>query len=413
VTVPTSGVNLRVGPGGSGGNYYRTFNQPSAGEAFDAVASAPNTSNLDCSQGWYQIVHTDGSRFDDLADGELPDGWICANFVQQPQTYTLSVLGSGTGTGTVTGSGISCTINNGSTSGTCQASYSSGTNVSLTATPTSGSTFSGWSGSCSGTGACNLTMSSNKSVTAGFAAQGGDVMLNNGVPYNGTLPPGAQQSVWKYFYFDVAAGSNNLVVTLDNLSEDADLYLRFNNKPDLSNYDCRPYINGTSTETCNPSSATAGRWWIGVVNYTAQTTISFRIKAAWTTSGTSTAGSFYTVTPCRLLDTRGGSPLVSGSIYEIAIAGICGIPATAKSISANLTVIDATAGGNLVVWPAQTSKPNTSNISFAAGQTRANNTMLLMAPGYYGSAAAVWLQPSLNGSSSTVHVILDVNGYFQ
>jgi murein DD-endopeptidase MepM/ murein hydrolase activator NlpD len=82
--------------------------------------------------------------------------------------YTLTVSGAGTGTGTVSGSGINCTIASGSASGTCSASFPSGANVSLSAGGTGGSTFSGWSGACSGTSGCNLTMNANKSVTAAF-----------------------------------------------------------------------------------------------------------------------------------------------------------------------------------------------------------------------------------------------------
>ena len=335
---------------------------------------------------------------------------VSATFTQVA-TYALTVSGSGTGQGTVTGSGINCTINNGGTSGTCQASYPSGTNVALTATPAGGSTFSGWSNACSGTGICTVTMNAARSVTASFAlAGGGDVQLSNGVPYSSNLPAGEGESVWKYFYFDVPAGTTALTVTLDNLSDDADLYLRFNAKPDLSSFDCRPYVGGNTAETCKPSNPAAGRWWIGVVNFVAGTPITFRVTAAWSSS----SGDFYTLAPCRVLDTRngGGSPLEGGSTYEIGLAGICGIPSTAAAVSANITAISATEGGDLVVWPAQTNMPNTSNISFATGQNRANNTILFTAPGYYGSPVAIWVQPLLSASGS-VHLIIDVNGYFQ
>jgi hypothetical protein len=79
------------------------------------------------------------------------------------QTFTLAVTKSGTGTGTVTSSpsGISC-------GSTCSENFSSGTVVNLTATPDSGSTFAGWSGACSGTGACSVTMDAAKSVSATF-----------------------------------------------------------------------------------------------------------------------------------------------------------------------------------------------------------------------------------------------------
>ena len=77
--------------------------------------------------------------------------------------YTLSVRKSGTGSGTVVSSpsGINCGT-------TCSASYSQGTTVTLTATPDSNSIFAGWSGACTDTKDCTVTMDSDKSVTANF-----------------------------------------------------------------------------------------------------------------------------------------------------------------------------------------------------------------------------------------------------
>jgi uncharacterized repeat protein (TIGR02543 family) len=77
----------------------------------------------------------------------------------------LTVQKQGTGSGTVTStpSGISCGSD-------CSALFSPGTPVVLTALPASGSTFAGWTGACAGTGVCNVTMNSAKSVTATFAA---------------------------------------------------------------------------------------------------------------------------------------------------------------------------------------------------------------------------------------------------
>ncbi len=80
-----------------------------------------------------------------------------------PTTYALTVTRSGAGTGTVTSSpsGVSC-------GSTCSASFASGTVVTLTAAPASGSTFTGWSGACTGTASCTVTMSAARSVTATF-----------------------------------------------------------------------------------------------------------------------------------------------------------------------------------------------------------------------------------------------------
>jgi uncharacterized repeat protein (TIGR02543 family) len=66
------------------------------------------------------------------------------------------------GLGSVSGSGISCP-------GACSASYDSGTSVTLTETPASGYTFSGWGGACSGVSStCTISMTEAKSVSASF-----------------------------------------------------------------------------------------------------------------------------------------------------------------------------------------------------------------------------------------------------
>lgn len=85
------------------------------------------------------------------------DGQISSSFA-----LTVSVTGSGLVTSIP--SGISC-------SPTCTNLFTSGTVVTLAATPSLGWVFSGWSGSgCSGIGTCNVTMSTNESVTATFTA---------------------------------------------------------------------------------------------------------------------------------------------------------------------------------------------------------------------------------------------------
>lgn len=80
-------------------------------------------------------------------------------------TYTLNVNRSPAAGGNVTSSpgGISCGSD-------CSQPYGDMTTVTLTASPNSGYTFANWSGACSGSGACNITMNSDKSVTANFNA---------------------------------------------------------------------------------------------------------------------------------------------------------------------------------------------------------------------------------------------------
>ena len=98
------------------------------------------------------------------------DGWVVENYLTKPVvtasrpvvTYTLSISKSGTGSGTVTTTGINC-------GNDCSEVVQSGTTVILTATPSSGNTFAGWSGGgCIGTVSCTVAVSTNLIVTALF-----------------------------------------------------------------------------------------------------------------------------------------------------------------------------------------------------------------------------------------------------
>jgi trimeric autotransporter adhesin len=120
--------------------------------------------------------------------------------------------------------------------------------------------------------------------------------------------------------------------------------------------------------------------------------------------------SFYTLTPCRLLDTRnpagplGGPALQPGGQRTFVLTGICNVPLGAKALSVNMTVTQPAATGYLILFPEGEPVPTASSISFSAGQTRANNGVLKLNDG----ATRV-----LCSSSGPVHFILDVNGYFE
>jgi hypothetical protein len=78
-------------------------------------------------------------------------------------TFTLTVTKNGNdpskGTITSNPAGINC-------GGTCSAAFSSGRSVTLTVKTTGTGVFAGWSGACTGTGPCTVTMDANKAVTA-------------------------------------------------------------------------------------------------------------------------------------------------------------------------------------------------------------------------------------------------------
>jgi hypothetical protein len=107
------------------------------------------------------------------------------------QQYSLTISKSGTGSGTVSSSpaGISCGTG-------CAASYNSGTIVTLTAAPATGSTFSGWSGGgCVGSGTCIITMNASAAVTASFAANPTTYTITATAGAGGSISPSGTVTV--------------------------------------------------------------------------------------------------------------------------------------------------------------------------------------------------------------------------
>ncbi len=106
------------------------------------------------------------------------------------QAFNLTLVKTGNGKGTVTStpSGIDC-------GAICIASFASGTSVTLTAAPDIGSIFQGWSGECTGTTTCVVTVDADKTVTATFdppppTTSGGLATINTGKTVFGFIPNG-------------------------------------------------------------------------------------------------------------------------------------------------------------------------------------------------------------------------------
>ncbi|MHB8799706.1 MAG: hypothetical protein ACYDBY_14695 [Thermoanaerobaculia bacterium] len=120
---------------------------------------------------------------------------------------------------------------------------------------------------------------------------------------------------------------------------------------------------------------------------------------------------FYTISPCRVLDTRepegpsGGPALGAGLARTFVATGRCGVPADAVGLSLNLTVADATAPGALTLYPGVGDAPPTGTIEYVPGKNRANNVVLGLVGGAFSLRSG-----QVAGS---VHVIVDFNGYFR
>ncbi|MBI2087107.1 MAG: hypothetical protein HYT69_03000 [Candidatus Zambryskibacteria bacterium] len=159
----------------------QTFSVSKSGTGSGTITSAPSgiSCGIDCSESYnygtsvtLTALPSSGSSLTNWS-GDCSDSGSCTVSMTQARNvtanftlgaYVLNVSRSGTGSGTVTSSplGINCGSN-------CSENYDYNTSVTLTATPSGGSIFSGWSGGgCSGTGSCVVTMSSATSVTANF-----------------------------------------------------------------------------------------------------------------------------------------------------------------------------------------------------------------------------------------------------
>jgi streptogramin lyase len=128
--------------------------------------------------------------------------------------------------------------------------------------------------------------------------------------------------------------------------------------------------------------------------------------------GSTPGARFYTLTPCRVIDTRnpsgslGGPALIAGTDRLFQLAGACGIPSTAQAVAINAAVTQSGGLGHLSVYPGGSPLPLVSFINYSAGQTRANNGILALGSGGY-------VIVHCGQSSGTVHLILDASGYFQ
>ena len=126
-------------------------------------------------------------------------------------------------------------------------------------------------------------------------------------------------------------------------------------------------------------------------------------------AATGQAGTFVSVAPSRVLDTRSGNgatgPVAGWSTIHVQIAGRGGVPSTGVSaVVINVTVSAPKLGGYITVYPDGSTTPSASNLNFPAGDTRANLATVKL--GGDGKIALT------NSSGSTVQLIGDVAGYY-
>src|SRR6266545_306740 len=135
-------------------------------------------------------------------------------------------------------------------------------------------------------------------------------------------------------------------------------------------------------------------------------------------SSASAAGpyQFFTLVPCRVVDTRnptgplGGPSLAAATTRSFPVTGTCGIPSTAKAVVFNVAIVAPTGSGNMRIWPYNTTMPLVATINFDAGEPAIAN----------GAIAPLTSNPTANisvylatGVGTHADLVLDVTGYFQ
>lgn len=134
-----------------------------------------------------------------------------------------------------------------------------------------------------------------------------------------------------------------------------------------------------------------------------------------TSSGTGNgqALQFYNLAPCRAVDTRAGfgGPVLGAIERRFQIKGVCGIPSDAKTVTLNVTGVSPTHSGFLVLWPAGGSFPPVSNLNFNDGESAIGNGAVVPLGAGNPDLSLAYGAPL--GPADSIHVILDVTGYFK
>lgn len=120
---------------------------------------------------------------------------------------------------------------------------------------------------------------------------------------------------------------------------------------------------------------------------------------------------FFPIEPTRILDSRPStqvgpfsSPWSAGTVRNVQVAGLAGVPSGADAVTLNVTVTDTTAPSYLTVWPKGEARPTASNLNWSPGQTIPN---------------AVTVKVGVNDSVSVfsvagaVNVVVDAVGYYE
>jgi hypothetical protein len=162
-------------------------------------------------------------------------------------------------------------------------------------------------------------------------------------------------------------------------------------------------IGGATAASVNVTPSATTTYWVRVSNSCGMADS----MAATVTVQPIAAASFFLISPCRVLDTRGGSPVPANGLMNLSVFGKCGVPSGATALAVNVTVVAPAGGGFVTLYPgpANTVRPVVSTINYVTGRTLANNARITL--GLDGSINI------FNASGSPLDFLIDVSGYFK
>ncbi len=162
-------------------------------------------------------------------------------------------------------------------------------------------------------------------------------------------------------------------------------------------------IGGATAASVNVTPSSTTTFWVRVSNScgTADS------ASATVTVQPIAAASFFLLSPCRVLDTRGGTPVPANGVMNLVVTGKCSVAAGATAAVVNVTVVSPAVGGLVTLYPgpANTVKPVVSTINYTAGRTLANNARITV--GVDGSINI------FNAAGTPLDFLIDVSGYFK
>jgi hypothetical protein len=134
--------------------------------------------------------------------------------------------------------------------------------------------------------------------------------------------------------------------------------------------------------------------------------------------GQAGAYGFVGLPPCRVVDTRnangpsGGPALAANTARSFPIINVnsCGVPTTAKAAVVNVTAVAPGDNGNFIIYPAGSPRPNTSVVNWSVSDFATGNGAFLPLANQGGVDITAYPNMPRGG---TVHLVIDVTGYFQ